>query len=1186
MMLRYLVLLTTLLLFLSGKCQLKDIKIMIPKDIGYSYYDFMQFFPDEKYFVVCGNSLSVHNTETAEVIDEIDLTYGAKNLSVSKDGKYILITLNNELQIYTFTNQKLNLEFKTNTAELINGQPNSQYYSSLPIGGSFFTTKPNEIYVSIGSFTLLYDFVNKTINSSHSFPITDYIVNSAYNEKKQEVIHSITTGTLNTITKQSLNNLNQTDNLDLKAGMLTKMRIKDSLMFCFSTYSYFILNLENSKVVHEVRLPKYESYGMYDASLLKDINKRPSIIKPDTNNFTSKEYVYDIDYLTKSGQAVYATSKAVKFIDLKTKKMVRQFNGICTNLKASLNGNRLVTVSYLPYKALRIFEPSSMKLIAERATMGSPINSANISPNKRWLYTSGSTAGYFWDLRNFTKYTEIKDISGSDSAYIYNVYFLNDSEVVVNSGKTFGNLNLAIYNIHKKQYGKIIKKNTYALSSGFMNGEFYYCDYNSLHIINLKTLKEEKYDGLFSLAASPLYQIVQFNKEQVFIPESSKFKLVNRKTKQVEYESQAWSVNSRVILSEDGKFLYTASQISKKKTINGVDVDMPTNAIVKIDISKKAIVQDYAQTYYPYDFKLKNGGKTIGIWYVKYDVGNYNSDGQEVMYTEYDIETGKELISKSLAKTKDIISFHQTSENGKYFALMTVYGDFFKVFDDRGELVLDLSGSKFAIPKCFFIENLDKLIITSTNNSLATFVDLKKKEITGQLANATGENFFLVTSDLHYLGSKDFVKNIRFKYQTEIFSFEQFDAYLNQPHKVLKAFDCSDTALIEAYERAYLKRMKVLGLNPDSKINFSVLPSIPLLSMKEEKPGWVNFSLSANKGQNKLAKLKVLNNGTQIYTEDIPSEKSEHYEKTLSFETTSGINRFEFILTDNQDLESPRISRFYNNTNIVKPNLYLAVIASEKFKDADYDLSYAVKDASDIANTMVNSKSFQKIEIKKVFNQSFSPDSIKQLKSFFSKAGVNDVVMVFLAGHGYLDTDLSYYFPTYYTDFTDPKINSVAYTSFEKLFQDIKPIRKLMFIDACFSGEADEEGEFNKGNDDKGKKDNNRAVRIAGSNFSQSTALEISKSIFSDLRENSGVTVISSAGGTQTALESETWNNGLFTHCLIEALIKLKADENKDNKIMLSELQKYVAEEVYKLSNGMQTPTYRVENNVLDYELW
>ncbi|MGS7457681.1 hypothetical protein, partial [Mycobacterium tuberculosis] len=78
--------------------------------------------------------------------------------------------------------------------------------------------------------------------------------------------------------------------------------------------------------------------------------------------------------------------------------------------------------------------------------------------------------------------------------------------------------------------------------------------------------------------------------------------------------------------------------------------------------------------------------------------------------------------------------------------------------------------------------------------------------------------------------------------------------------------------------------------------------------------------------------------------------------------------------------------------------------------------------------------------------------------------------------------------------------------------------------------------------------------------------LEMSKSVFSDLRQNSGATVISSAGGTEAAFEGEKWNNGLFTHCLLKGLKNLKADQNGDQKITLNELQKYVAEEVYKLS--------------------
>lgn len=795
------------------------------------------------------------------------------------------------------------------------------------------------------------------------------------------------------------------------------------------------------------------------------------------------------------------------------------------------------------------------------------------------------SSGFFWDLTNFTKHAELKDISGSDSAYISNVFFLNDSEVVVNSGKSFQNLNLTIYNINKKKYGRTIKKNVYAIASGFLNGEFYFVDYTSLHILNLKTLQEEKYEGMFSLAASPIYKIVNFTKNLVFIPESGKYKIVNRKTKKTEYESTTWSMTANVEISLDEKFVYTSSQITKKKNINGTDIDFPTNAIVKIDMVKKEIVQDYAQTFYPYDFKIKNNGKLIGIWYVKYDIGKGVTDGHETMYTEYDTDSGKELFTKTLIKTKEIISFHTTSESGKYFILNNPFGDLFKVFDEKGDSIIDLEDLKIAMPNSFFIEGLNKLIVTSSINSLATFVDLKKKEIIGQLANARDDNFFLITSDLHYLGSKEFIKSIRFKYQSEIYSFEQFDAYLNQPHKVLRAFGCSDSLLIHAYETAYLKRMRVLGIKPNNKINFSSLPTFQTISMKEENSGFVSFSISANKGGSKLSKLEIYNNGTLIHSEIITTEQSSRFDKTYNFETSSGINRYEFIVKDDRGLESPRLIRYFNNTTAVKSNLYLVVIASEKFKNNKFDLAYAEKDATDIANNMANSKSFNSVQIKKLFNQSFTADSITNLKNFFSKAGVNDVVMVFFAGHGYLDTDMSYYFPTYYTDFSDPKINSVAYKNFEKIFQQIKPLRKLMFIDACFSGEVDEDQQLIEG-DDNNKKDSTRAVRLAGSMFAESTALEMSKAVFSDLRQNSGATIISSAGGTEAAFEGEKWNNGLFTYCLLNGMKNYKADSNNDKKITLSELQKFVAEEVNRLSEGKQSPTYRMENTVLDYELW
>jgi len=69
-------------------------------------------------------------------------------------------------------------------------------------------------------------------------------------------------------------------------------------------------------------------------------------------------------------------------------------------------------------------------------------------------------------------------------------------------------------------------------------------------------------------------------------------------------------------------------------------------------------------------------------------------------------------------------------------------------------------------------------------------------------------------------------------------------------------------------------------------------------------------------------------------------------------------------------------------------------------------------------------------------------------------------------------------------------------------------------------------------------------------------------------------------------IEGGNFENGLFTYCLLNGLLNNEADLNKDRHISISELQKYVSSEVNKLSNGLQTPTSRIQNNELDYRIW
>lgn len=1173
------------LIFISClKAQLNDVKLILPKETGNSYYEFAKFFPDEKHFATCTNALTVYNTETAEVIDEVDLPFNSKSLTINTEGKLLAYCVNNTIEIYRFENQRLNFFKKINTASLLADLPNGPIYSSLPISNCFFTKEINLLYVCVGGYTLLLNINDEKVISSNVFPVTDYIMASAYSFKENVIYLAKSSGTVQSIFKQSINNLNDVKELISIPTNLAKMKLKDSILICFTSSSYFILNCKDNKVIHEVKIPTY-NYSFLDKETKALANKRPTMIKPDTINFKNNEFIFDIDFLTGTSYCLYSTTKGIKWIDLKTLKLFRTTANQGTGIVISPSGNRLITTVFYPYKALKVIEPkNNFKFIAEKPSLSSNITNAEISPGNKWLFLNSSNTGYLWDLTNYTKYALIKDPSGSDTSLIYNVKFLNDSELVVNSGRDFEHLNLTIYNILKKKYTKQLKKNVYAFFSGFLNNEFYYSDYNSLTIVNLNTGVSETYKGLYSLLASNPSQLVSYNNDLVFVPQQNGYSFVNRKTKSTIYESNAWATNAKVSISEDQKSIFTSAQIKKKMNISGTEVEMDVFAIVKIDVATKKIVADYAVSYFPYNFIIKDS--KIGIWYLDY---NLSGDGiQRIKYDEYDTQSGQLLNSKVVAETKEVLPFHSSANTGNYTALSSNEGDFFKIFNHKGEEIIDLKELKIFMPKCYFLENQKKAIILNTNNSLLTFVDLEKKKVIGQLANAIFDNYFLLTTELFYLGSKEFVKNLRFKYNSEVYSFEQFDAYLNQPHKVLKAFGCSDTNLIKSYESAYNKRLKLLGLTTQSKMSFSNIPKISKVIIQEDKAGSVSISITANKGDNALKELIVLNNGVTLFQEQVKESNKEFTISNLKVELTSGINRLEVFARDINGLESAKTTRFYNNTLDVKPNLYLLVLASEKFENTKFDLTYAVKDANDIAKNFSNSKSFEKVYLKKLFNKSFTSDSISQLKQYFSKATTNDVVLVFFAGHGYLDTDFNYYFPTYYTNFTDPKINSVPFNMFDDLFKNIKPSRKLMFIDACFSGEVDidtKSSPVDNSNNEK-EKQKNRSTLSGKQLLSQSSALEMSKVVFSDLRQNSGATIISSAGGNEAAFEGEDWNNGLFTYCVLNGLKNLKADKNSDGLITLSELQSFVAEQVNMLSDGAQTPTYRMENNAIDYELW
>jgi uncharacterized caspase-like protein len=82
---------------------------------------------------------------------------------------------------------------------------------------------------------------------------------------------------------------------------------------------------------------------------------------------------------------------------------------------------------------------------------------------------------------------------------------------------------------------------------------------------------------------------------------------------------------------------------------------------------------------------------------------------------------------------------------------------------------------------------------------------------------------------------------------------------------------------------------------------------------------------------------------------------------------------------------------------------------------------------------------------------------LSNYSEFLKAADRNDEVIVFFAGHGVLDAQLDYYLASYDMDFSNPAAKGIAYESLERLLDGIAPLKKILLIDACHSGEIDKD---------------------------------------------------------------------------------------------------------------------------------
>ncbi|MDD3045994.1 MAG: caspase family protein, partial [Candidatus Delongbacteria bacterium] len=221
-------------------------------------------------------------------------------------------------------------------------------------------------------------------------------------------------------------------------------------------------------------------------------------------------------------------------------------------------------------------------------------------------------------------------------------------------------------------------------------------------------------------------------------------------------------------------------------------------------------------------------------------------------------------------------------------------------------------------------------------------------------------------------------------------------------------------------------------------------------------------------------------------------------------------------------------------------------VGINEYKNPALNLNYAEPDAKAIADFFRRSGDdlFKTSEIREIYNGQATKTGILSLLKELESSSPQDVVLIYLAGHGENINEKWYFIPhelTYPEREEDVIAKAISSDELSNSIKNIKAQKILVLIDACKSG----------------------AALLAFRGFEDRKAL-------SQLSRATGVHVVAASSKDQFAAEVKDLGHGVFTYTLLEGLNGKAA--TKGENVTVRKLMGYIEEQLPEL-----TKKYRQE---------
>ncbi len=465
------------------------------------------------------------------------------------------------------------------------------------------------------------------------------------------------------------------------------------------------------------------------------------------------------------------------------------------------------------------------------------------------------------------------------------------------------------------------------------------------------------------------------------------------------------------------------------------------------------------------------------------------------------------------------------------------------------------------------------------------------------------QGYAIVLPNGHYAGSPQCERFLAFREGEKTVSLETLAPWKNRPAEVLEALGGNedDIAALRETTKRWLRKLHMADNINSEAPSLHSLPSarVELPQLYSNTPMLtcnVHLKASPNKA---LTAVEVYAEGKQIPQEwdnTLMLLPGEEKTVTVLIPLAVGQNWLEIRPVDSMGIAGDNTKFRVLREDVTQPSeLYMVALGVSDYEYDNEDMSdlrYAVKDAQDITESFRKHANGRAHTLILSDKEVFDITVLQKVKEFFAGSKMNDRVILYVAGHGFLDENHDYRYAAAGFDAERMEETSISMAALVDTLKSAPARKGLLLLDTCHSGTLGEAGEEALAQNNPQHTDTSRTKQTRGMKLRKTgTVLKTERQtkryiedIFTMDRAYRGINIIAGAGGAELAQEGDEWNNGVFTVSIIQTLENFdEADTNADATLSVEELQNHILPMVQKYTKGQQKPTIvAAEDNHMD----